>query len=72
MCRIILAILLLPVTSLLGCVQTTRPDMTVFGYSLGEKLSIPECPCRIVESKLEGEEGVVMGCEARGFGFRMN
>ncbi|NHA03222.1 hypothetical protein G7092_05430 [Mucilaginibacter sp. HC2] len=27
--------------------QTTQPDMTVFGYKLGEPLHVPECSCEI-------------------------
>lgn len=46
------------IVSCLSHAQTTNPDMTAFGYKLGEKLSIPECPCSIVESKTEGSHGV--------------
>ncbi|MBB6111065.1 hypothetical protein SAMN05421821_11084 [Mucilaginibacter lappiensis] len=49
MYRVILVIVLLSANSLLSRAQTT-PDMTAFGYALGEKLTIPECPCQIVKS----------------------
>lgn len=56
--RIILAFILLSATPLLSLAQNTQPDMTAFGYKLGEKLPIPECPCKIVESKTVGNHGV--------------
>ena len=50
MSRIILLLTLFAAHPLLGLAQTTQPDMTVFGYKLGEKLPLPECKCRVVET----------------------
>ncbi|WP_183567795.1 hypothetical protein [Mucilaginibacter sp. SP1R1] len=51
MYRIALGLILLFSHPLFSLAQTTKPDMTVFGYVMGGKLSIPECPCKIAESK---------------------
>ncbi|NHA07170.1 hypothetical protein G7092_25455 [Mucilaginibacter sp. HC2] len=57
MYRIILIVTLLSAHSLFSSAQTA-PDVTVFGFTLGEKLTIPECPCQIAESKTIGNSGV--------------
>ena len=58
MYRILLTLILLFSYPLFSSAQTTNPDMTVFGYKIGEKLTIPECPCKIVETKTVGSSGV--------------
>ncbi len=50
MSRIILIFTLFATYSFPGLAQATHADMTVFGYKLGEKLTVRECSCKIVES----------------------
>lgn len=54
MSRIILLLTLFAAHPLLSLAQTTQPDMTVFGFKLGEKLSLPECKCKVVETTTDG------------------
>ena len=67
--RIILTLILLSASPLLSLAQTTQPDMTVFGYKLGEKIPIPECPCKIVESKKVGNYGVLSITHIKGYQY---
>ncbi len=67
--RIILAFILLSANPLLSLAQTTQPDMTVFGFKLGEKIPIPECPCKIVESKKVGNYGVLSITHIKGYQY---
>lgn len=48
--RIILVLALVAVHPLLSLSQTTQADMSVFGYKLGEKMTLPECKCQVVET----------------------
>jgi len=68
--RIILTLILLSASPLLSLAQTTQPDMTVFGYKLGEKIPIPECPCKIVESKKVGNYGVLSITHIKGYNYK--
>jgi len=67
--RIILVVIFLSTNSLFSRAQTTQPDMTVFGYKLGEKISIPECPCKIVESKVVGNYGLLSIKHFKGYQY---
>lgn len=58
MYKIVLTLLVLSAGTVISRAQTAKPDMTVFGYTIGEKLTIPECPCKIAESKTMGNSGV--------------
>jgi hypothetical protein len=67
--RILLAIIFLSANALFSHAQSTQPDMTVFGYKLGEKMSIPECPCKIVEAKTVGNYGVLSIKHFKGYQY---
>ena len=69
MYRIILTIFLLPVSSLLSHAQTATPDMSVFGFTLGAKLTIPECPCKVVTSKQTGSYGNLNAKHFKGYQY---
>jgi hypothetical protein len=67
--RIILPIFLLTASSLLSHAQTATPDMTVFGFTIGAKLSIPECPCNVVTSKQAGSYGALNAKHFKGYQY---
>jgi hypothetical protein len=67
--RIILIVIFLTANSLFSHAQTIQPDMTVFGYKLGEKITIPECPCKIVKSKVAGNYGVLSTKHFKGYQY---
>lgn len=50
MYRIILVLTLFLIHPFLSPAQTKEPDMTAFGYKLGEKLPLSECKCKVVET----------------------
>jgi|GEM_PF-4209780 len=50
MYRIIFVLTLFLIHPFPGPAQTKDPDMSVFGYKLGEQLPLPECKCMIVET----------------------
>lgn len=66
--RILLSILLL-IVSLISNAQSTQPDMTVFGYKLGEKLPIPECPCKVVEWNEGTAKGFLSNKRYKGYEY---
>lgn len=65
----ILILLLLTAKISVSYAQTSQPNVSVFGYKLGEKLVIPECPCKIAEAKVQGNHGLLSQKSYKGYAY---